>query len=1451
MATTDNPKRHCRICHKSSGILLSPCSCKGTISSAHEKCLKEWILKTKALTCSVCSQHFLVTKVLQRGAPSKAIVTTLDSANGNVLSVAFLKALCFVMTYFAKKVSALSGRLLFFVVMWLIVLPFTASLTWMALFRWELLEELILEVLGLRLPSFAVKTAGPSAPADGVTLRWWYGAGIGLGLLSVALGISIVSWWEWCQDHVALFGGEAEPQPQNAPTAVEDSSSDEEPAPRDPEANSVPDSETGRETEKDINSSEENKLERMKTGLQQGSDKTSSDQAAPPLVKEATVPRVQPSGGMAREAGGSSPQHTPVSALSPKEAASAIDVLAARYGDERRGNAVLSHFGLQGSLLEALVVVTVFTILIPVALIWLVKLPLYVGKKIIGNGLLTALQATDAMSLLPVTLLQYVVVASELLFEIAPIELFPHSRTPGDPMTHGSTPRSVTVLAWFLGALTIGGVLSTVVSMRIFSVNTRRSILFVTSFGKGLVAHGIQLLVLPALFGFLLCMLCVPYITAMSSDHETPVTFVEDYPQGPPVGALHINEVLSTINLDICRINSSRVWPSMSPLLTLRALRSIHKSSKSAVRLWIGSYFAADGCGGALLPPALFAVSQLLTNQSTSAALDDNTMVFSFATVLTNVHVFDDPMTFLTLFLPGLMLSTVVWSSWYHVRRLTHVRVFRFLFAEALDAPVGEQIVRCSHLMVLFLCIRNIALILLPLILVVRPALWTLSLLFPEQLPVLVSWTSGSVAIDAIAGNLLMFSGRIARFFGLLRGQPGVEEEFLFRRVGMIVEFIREAHEFFFEYVAEDVGLTNFLRTGDCPSSRSDFLFPFRLALLALAYCVLATVVVIISFLPGVALTAATAVLRSDARVEPFVAYFAQVESVGMNAVQPQHGNPLTIHSVLIGWCLIFIAHQLGELFLPSLSRMYSVLRFKILHRRALEAHWLRWRLLSLTSGLIELEYYRVSMTHREGDTRIVEGMTVSMRALPSRHFALDGACGPAEWLCPLDTILQRVAHARQSLEHKTCWDMNTLTTVAGVLTTMESHIQSISAQPLYSKPHAAVPKAGLGMVEAYALCEALSLGRWERARLCLSLSVFFTFACGLVIVVPLSLGAGTLHLFLSGSTRSSTQCFSTGAPSGWLAPLLPQSASYLLTCWATGAVVLYALVPLWKRTFPRMAKCFFEYWSYGLYCFTSLRNVLIVGRFIVCPLVWFLSGFTFIPHSFPRLMRCAFRLVRSTNMFSNDFEASESEILLVHLGLAGWVAVALWVMLVSVIGDKVPFVIDPQAWRSEMQRKKIVEYLSKVNDTIASIVQQAQGAETEKSSAELGLPENTQQSDVVADRTATASEKPAREDGADGARPADDDAPEADDVESEPGEDFERMELDEMADHADEDLFLQEVILRLERQEREDKKSQQLGRGSRASSGLFKYVYDMLLRILEREYDAQYLEDINIHSAS
>lgn len=56
----------CRICYQSDGVLIEPCSCKGTVAFIHNHCLEKWIkVKDDSLSCELCTDYFKINLNLQ------------------------------------------------------------------------------------------------------------------------------------------------------------------------------------------------------------------------------------------------------------------------------------------------------------------------------------------------------------------------------------------------------------------------------------------------------------------------------------------------------------------------------------------------------------------------------------------------------------------------------------------------------------------------------------------------------------------------------------------------------------------------------------------------------------------------------------------------------------------------------------------------------------------------------------------------------------------------------------------------------------------------------------------------------------------------------------------------------------------------------------------------------------------------------------------------------------------------------------------------------------------------------------------------------------------------------------------------------------------------------------------------------------------------------------------
>lgn len=63
----------CRICHedKSSGKLISPCKCRGSLQFVHEKCLNEWIKMKDGSRCEICDTSMNTSIIFKKEASIK------------------------------------------------------------------------------------------------------------------------------------------------------------------------------------------------------------------------------------------------------------------------------------------------------------------------------------------------------------------------------------------------------------------------------------------------------------------------------------------------------------------------------------------------------------------------------------------------------------------------------------------------------------------------------------------------------------------------------------------------------------------------------------------------------------------------------------------------------------------------------------------------------------------------------------------------------------------------------------------------------------------------------------------------------------------------------------------------------------------------------------------------------------------------------------------------------------------------------------------------------------------------------------------------------------------------------------------------------------------------------------------------------------------------------------
>lgn len=66
----DEEKPFCRLCYDTKyddSTLIEPCSCKGTMSKVHKKCLEKWLNRNGSKTCELCLFEFNTEEKLRYG----------------------------------------------------------------------------------------------------------------------------------------------------------------------------------------------------------------------------------------------------------------------------------------------------------------------------------------------------------------------------------------------------------------------------------------------------------------------------------------------------------------------------------------------------------------------------------------------------------------------------------------------------------------------------------------------------------------------------------------------------------------------------------------------------------------------------------------------------------------------------------------------------------------------------------------------------------------------------------------------------------------------------------------------------------------------------------------------------------------------------------------------------------------------------------------------------------------------------------------------------------------------------------------------------------------------------------------------------------------------------------------------------------------------------------------
>lgn len=900
-------------------------------------------------------------------------------------------------------------------------------------------------------------------------------------------------------------------------------------------------------------------------------------------------------------------------------------------------------------------------------------------------------------------------------------------------------------LTWSLGALCLGGTLRHVSRLCFRSSGTaRKNGAFAAALIRSLVINLSQMVFLPALFGLILCVLTADYWTPQpisqwrgdakevmgaavrllpkhtvvmapngslsmpKEDDKAHATHATPNAALPLIKALHVvhqrlthlshhPEAYGPHDALLLRTVDAKVWD-----VSLGGARctALGDEERYDTFLLVGHEASlSEGC--AHVDSRL--VRYLVQPSKNFEEVLWRFRLYAVVALLHNVHLYSDLATWAPMFIAGLFTSSLLWHCVYHIRRLVHHGWLWWLFRDPVETPMIQQMIRCRHRMVPVYCLRNVMLVILADVFVVLPALWLLRQLFPNSMPMLLSWSSGSSIIDAVGANVVVFGGRFARFMALLGGNVPLEEEVLFRRLAMIAEFLRDAHEGFMERVGGDLHVATHLQDGTAPPAAKDFFFPFRIVMFGVMYLVVSIACVSAVLVPGV--------FMNHWLLQMFPADDSTDVELRASATQQQRSplsddddhttsqvTPLTLHAILIGWSLILISAQVYTVVAPHVRHAVLTLRYRLLHANRLRAIWAAIVVESATGGAVVLQHHSIKIALASEEQRDITSLTARVASSAGNPLHREGT-GVVQWLANHDIVISRVTAARTHL-----LEVEEMAAESDAVMLLTDILQLVSNMMEPSFTTGRITTRTLSLNDATKLRRALTNRRiFPLREQMMSVFVYcavFAFGCALT---PLLVGSTLLRLCWSGVVRSSTQ---TIALSGSLPTasyreestainvvnyFLRHSSPLWWISWCVGALVLIALSVLWRQHFTRCARVLRDYQRVGLLQSGRLSGLGSIVMVVCGTILWMTAGISFFPVTVARWSRTLFALASGTpspwrpdvTFLVNGYpEPSDAEMLLVHFGLLEWILVVAWNAAIALVGDHhLPFLPSNREW--------------------------------------------------------------------------------------------------------------------------------------------------------------------------
>jgi hypothetical protein len=904
--------------------------------------------RRKSLICDVCGVNIRASKVYSAAPPN------LEATSTFVL-------LRLGLAVMVKRFLPACKRLLFVGCVWGICVPLLLFL----LYTLVVVGRSETEIVKPPLTGVASSFFGPSL---GPVVAAWV-LGVVLLLVSLTLPLVAVAWDEWCTENAAVFGDALRPDviPEEvvADAADDDEGEEEEEEEEEGEENSgvAPAEIAEQSTPPESPPGSRAGADRDEAGVlshQQNPQDMQGESTAPTMIPSETHfhasskahqladlhhAGASSSGGVrASVTAADPPAVDPPAATTSKavtslqligigDAPAALGAIAHRWDDERDFT-LLDLFGVTGPLDAAMESTLVFFVVVTLASFTCLVVPMIVFRWSVSAA---SLPFNFVVELMQSSLLQdvaaYAVLclssfggwyAEDVMTAFRIIDPADAAAAVASVSPTGPS-RVASLCMWLIGTLTACGVATLLCRLCHPRLSIRRIVVTSTALMRFIVIQTIQYGLAPLFCGLLLCLTCAEYLAT------------------PGFESMTVAEAWSITGPVFIGGTSSQ---PLNPITVIRALYVIAADveayrDNAAPVCW--NFFAYSA--GPTAPPAVANAFWRMFGEGASFRK------YAAGTVLQRVWLGSDRYTFLSCLCAGIVLSTFVWYNVLQLRLRLHHNVLRYMFPTPINPADPNQsllaaAVRLSTGKIVLVAMRNIFILAATALLVIEPgARFARYITGGGGWPMIVAMSSGSALVDGITINLLFFGGRLVHLVALFHHVEGVDAWAPFRRLAMVDDAVVAGYDRLIERFARDLDLYEYLvRTGVAPASSADFLFPVRLSLLALIYWMLLVCVMCLSLLPGLVVHAALFLFS------PFS--------------EGDASYVMSIHCLVIGWCLVLVTLQLHSIVVaPLRRRARSLCQFFLQLRHegppgAADVAWLRAH-----AGLEELALMRIAHT--------------------------------------------------------------------------------------------------------------------------------------------------------------------------------------------------------------------------------------------------------------------------------------------------------------------------------------------------------------------------------------------------------------------------------------------------------------------------------------------------------